>query len=689
MNKETAADYFAYRKAYRFEEAFSAIKAEEGSLKIPLGVDESGAFHELDLAQAHSLLLLGDVCYGKTNYLAIVLASLLRQKEGGDAIVLHTAFGDGSGWRKTLGDNYTNGLGKRERSGFIALRKEAEKDAERIALSGSPSRETYNLAHPESAVPRRIVLIDDLDDFLREEASLEGEILSLKGALDKSGGCLIATMEQSDERIEEAFETILRFHLEKGYGEIGEEEPGPGKAWLFEGGRRSTPLLQLPYIGKKELIAESKRARTKEIGDISGPFIETLFRVSCLEGGYVPGVVVKRDLFDCIDLKNAQEKEDALYFWKKLAQDLGIQIQGSFDDDFGKIRFKKLSEEEYLKDLATVGDKSKAEPLTPLERKVYAALEDKFGNDWSSYLMTNVWREVKTIQIYFLEGLFLQTLSEAEELEREGVPYFIPNSGLVGWLLGMGSLNPLLHYARCPKCRYSHGVLDYGDLDPDDQKEDVCPRCGSPLIKEGEHVAPAFFRKDLSDDGGVFSLRLYVPKGYLKRRGIKEDKPGEAMAHVEPEGFIHYVERREFNKAEKGSAPLPFDTPEFHSIFFHYHPKDRYEVAQAMGLYLSGIDRILGRCPDLRKTPLFREDAAAMLIGSGVDVKEAHPVGFDVARGGVYDLDAIERVRALVAKYPKLEEGWGRFAEILPLMRKKSEAIFEARMLERAHFSKY
>jgi hypothetical protein len=76
--------------------------------------------------------------------------------------------------------------------------------------------------------------------------------------------------------------------------------------------------------------------------------------------------------------------------------------------------------------------------------------------------MTNVWREVKTIQIYFLEGLFLQTLSEAEELEREGVPYFIPNSGLVGWLLGMGSLNPLLHYARCPKCHYSHGILDYG-----------------------------------------------------------------------------------------------------------------------------------------------------------------------------------------------------------------------------------
>jgi hypothetical protein len=113
---------------------------------------------------------------------------------------------------------------------------------------------------------------------------------------------------QPGERIEEAFETVLRFHLEKGYGEIGEEEPGPGKAWLFEGGRRSTPLLQLPYIGKKELIAEGKRARTKEIGDISGPFIETLFRVSCLEGGYVPGVVVKRDLFDCIDLKNAQRK---------------------------------------------------------------------------------------------------------------------------------------------------------------------------------------------------------------------------------------------------------------------------------------------------------------------------------------------------------------------------------------------
>jgi hypothetical protein len=115
----------------------------------------------------------------------------------------------------------------------------------------------------------------------------------------------------------------------------------------------------------------------------------------------------------------------------------------------------------------------------------------------------------------------------------------------------------------------------------------------------------------------------------------RKANPARRWPTSEPEGFIHYVERREFAKAEKGSAPLPFDTPEFHSLFFHYHPKDRYEVAQAMGLYLSGIDRILGRCPDLKKTPLFREDVAAMLIGSGVDVREAHPVGFDVVRGGV------------------------------------------------------
>jgi hypothetical protein len=56
-------------------------------------------------------------------------------------------------------------------------------------------------------------------------------------------------------------------------------------------------------------LTRANEARTKEIGDISGPFIETLFRVSCLEGGYVPGVVVKRDLFDCIDLKNAKKKK--------------------------------------------------------------------------------------------------------------------------------------------------------------------------------------------------------------------------------------------------------------------------------------------------------------------------------------------------------------------------------------------
>ena len=122
--------------------------------------------------------------------------------------------------------------------------------------------------------------------------------------------------------------------------------------------------------------------------DISGPFIETLFRVNCLEGGYVPGGCVKRDLFGCIDLKSDREKEETLRFWKKLAQDLGIPIQSSFDDDFEKIRFKKLSEEEYLRDLAGVGDKSEAEPLTPLERKVYSALEGKFGSDWSSYLMS-------------------------------------------------------------------------------------------------------------------------------------------------------------------------------------------------------------------------------------------------------------------------------------------------------------
>ena len=201
-----------------------------------------------------------------------------------------------------------------------------------------------------------------------------------------------------------------------------------------------------------------KQNSKEEQYDIAGPFIETLFRVSCLEDGYVPGVRIKRDLFDCIDFKTDEAKEEACRFWKKLAQDLEIQIQGSFDDDFEKIKFKRLSEEEYLKDLSEIGDLNKGEPLTPLEEKVYFALADKFGKDWSYYLMTNVWREIKAIQIYFLEGLFIQTLSEVEELKREKVYYFVPNSGLVGWLIGIGSINPLLHYVRCPKCHYSHAL---------------------------------------------------------------------------------------------------------------------------------------------------------------------------------------------------------------------------------------
>jgi hypothetical protein len=425
------------------------------------------------------------------------------------------------------------------------------------------------------------------------------------------------------------------------------------------------------------------KKQNSKTADISGPFIESLFRVSALDDGYVLGRRIKNDLIDCFVFDNDDEKGEAASFWKKLAQDLNIEIKGSYDEEFETIRFKRLSEKEYLNDLKMVDDQSEAEPLSPLEKLVYNALEKKFGNTWSYYLMRNVNNEMRTIQTYSLEGLYMEALLTRDRLQKENVPFFVPNSGVIGWLLDLSPLNPLLHYVRCPKCHYSHGFLDYKDLNPNNQKENVCPNCGTSLLKEGIHMAPAFYSRYLRD-GGIFSLKFYVPKGYLKANGLKEEKEGEAMVHAEPIGYIGYIEKTELSYSSNETVPSMFANKDFSLLLSHYKPKDNYEVMRVIGLYLSNIDRCLGYYPNLNKTPVFREDVAAMLIAEGIDPKEAHFIGFDVSRCGESDENAIRRVKDLLSAHPELEEGWAHFGEILPLMQPKSEAIFKASLYKKS-----
>ena len=75
-------------------------------------------------------------------------------------------------------------------------------------------------------------------------------------------------------------------------------------------------------------------------------------------------------------------------------------------------------------------------------------------------------------------------------LKENGYPYYLQHatgSSFIGYLLGIGSVNPLLPHFYCPKCKKVQWVSDEAD-GFDLPKDHVCPDDGTTLLVDGHNI---------------------------------------------------------------------------------------------------------------------------------------------------------------------------------------------------------
>ncbi len=126
----------------------------------------------------------------------------------------------------------------------------------------------------------------------------------------------------------------------------------------------------------------------------------------------------------------------------------------------------------------------------------YAKARKLYGENLPPLVEARLEQELKPIIGHGFAGLYLIAQRLVKKSNDDG--YLVGSRGSVGssfvaTLTGITEVNPLPPHYRCPKCKYSKfftkGEVGCGY----DLKNEICPVCGHPLIKDGHDIPFAVF----------------------------------------------------------------------------------------------------------------------------------------------------------------------------------------------------
>ena len=234
----------------------------------------------------------------------------------------------------------------------------------------------------------------------------------------------------------------------------------------------------------------------------------------------------------------------------------------------------------------------------------YAKARKLYGENLPPLVEARLEQELKPIIGHGFAGLYLIAQRLVKKSNDDG--YLVGSRGSVGssfvaTLIGITEVNPLPPHYRCPKCKYSKfftkGEVGCGY----DLKNENCPVCGHPLIKDGHDIPFAVF---LGFDGDK------VPDIDLNFSGEYQ-----ATAHKYTEVLFgkHNVYRAGTitTVAEKTSFGLA----------------KRYFDDRNLKKHVSFIAKIAGRCQGVKKTT-GQHPAGIMVVPRDMDIHYFTPIQY-------------------------------------------------------------
>ena len=123
-----------------------------------------------------------------------------------------------------------------------------------------------------------------------------------------------------------------------------------------------------------------------------------------------------------------------------------------------------------------------------LKRLVYGRLEELYGDDPLPLIKKRVDTEMTDIITCHYDVIYMSAQKLVQNSLENG--YLVGSRGSVGssivaYLSGITEVNSFPPHYRCPQCKYHTFDVPKGYECGADLPDEVCPKCGSPLAKEG------------------------------------------------------------------------------------------------------------------------------------------------------------------------------------------------------------